>query len=182
MSAPTIDDYGIIGDCRSAALISRDGSLDWLCWPRFDSPAIFSSILDQEKGGRFSIRPTSRFLSTRRYLPDTNVLETRFFAPRGTVRLTDLMPVASEEVKRDQFLPDHEVLREVVCEEGEVDLEVVYDPRPSFGAKAPRLRQLGNLGLRMTVGRGVLILRSELPLQRREKGASARSSTHGSAA
>ena len=175
MAAPTIDDYAIIGDCRSAALVSREGSIDWLCWPRFDSPSLFAAILDPEKGGRFSIRPTGRFLATRRYLPDTNVLETRFFTPTGTLRLTDLMPVASEEQKRKEILPDHEVLRELVCEEGDVDFEVDYDPRPRFGTTPPKLRQHGKFGLRMSLPRlGELVLLSELPLQRRSQGASAR--------
>ena len=175
MAPPSIDDYGIIGDCRSAALVSRDGSIDWLCWPRFDSPALFAAILDREEGGSFSIRPVGRFLSTRRYLPDTNVLETRFFTPTGTVRLTDLMPVLSEAEKKKEVIPDHEVLRELVCEEGEVQLEVVFDPRPRFGTKEPKLRQQGKMGLRMPLsGRGELVLRSELPLHRRARGASAR--------
>ncbi|HWV39634.1 MAG TPA: glycoside hydrolase family 15 protein [Vulgatibacter sp.] len=175
MARPSIDDYAIIGDCRSAALVSRDGSIDWLCWPRFDSPALFSAILDRKRGGRFSIRPVGRFLSTRRYLPDTNVLETRFFTPTGTLRLTDLMPVLSEEEKKREIVPDHELLRELVCEEGEVEVEAIFDPRPRFGAETPRLEQRGRLGLQAPLaGRGELSLRSELPLQRRKVGASGR--------
>ena len=72
-----IQDYAAIGDCRSAALISRHGSLDWLCWPRFDSPAVFAAILDPN-AGKWSIAPTGPFRASRRYLEGTNILETRF--------------------------------------------------------------------------------------------------------
>ena len=73
-SYPPIDAYGIIGDCRSAALVSDDGSVDWLCWPRFDSPSIFGALLDRRRGGRFRIGPATSSRRHRRYLPDTNVL------------------------------------------------------------------------------------------------------------
>ena len=69
---PDIGDYAIIGDCRSAAPISRAGSIDWLCWPRIDSPSLFGAMLDLEKGGRFAICPTGEFSAPRRYIGDTN--------------------------------------------------------------------------------------------------------------
>src|SRR5438105_2062812 len=130
---PPIGDYAIIGDCRSAALVARDGSLDWLCWPRFDSPALFAALLDAEAGGRFSIRPTDPLHAERRYRSGTNILETVFRGASGALALRDCMPVAFEEEKRAGLTPDHEVLREVEGLEGEVAIEVVYDPRPAFG-------------------------------------------------
>ena len=130
---PPIGDYALIGDGRSAALVSRDGSLDWLCWPRFDSPSIFAALLDTERGGRFRVRPTGAFRSERRYLPDTNVLETVFHTPSGTVALRDLMPVASEEDKRATLTPEHEVLRELKGLAGHVEIEVVYTPARTTG-------------------------------------------------
>ena len=91
---PAIADYGVIGDCRSAALVSRDGSIDWLCWPRFDSPSVFAAILDQERGGYWSISPTTDHATERRYISESNVLETTFKTHSGEAILTDLMPAA----------------------------------------------------------------------------------------
>jgi len=168
VSTPTpqakIQDYGIVGDGRSAALISRHGSLDWLCWPRFDSPCIFGSLIDPERGGFWSIAPTGRFDTERSYIEDTNVLETRFISEQGSATLTDAMPVASEEYKRKVLWPAHELLREVRCTRGSVEIEIVFHPRANYGSSAVRLRQLHGLGLRMDVGRGAYWLRSSSPL------------------
>jgi GH15 family glucan-1,4-alpha-glucosidase len=121
-TTPAIGDYALIGDCRSAALVSRWGSIDWLCWPRFDSPSLFAALLDPERGGRFAIHPTERFTAERRYVERSNVLETTFHAAGGVLRLTDLMPVASEAERRAVLTPDHQILRELVCVSGEVDV------------------------------------------------------------
>src|ERR687890_479872 len=140
-SYPPIDDYALIGDCRSAGLISGDGSLDWLCFPRFDSPSVFAALLDAREGGRFRIRPVGEYSSERRYLLDTNVLETTFRGPSGTFVLRDLMSVSSEEDKRRSLTPEHEVLREVEGLDGEVEVEILYDPRPDYGQIRPVLEQ-----------------------------------------
>jgi GH15 family glucan-1,4-alpha-glucosidase len=162
---PPIGDYALIGDGRSAALVSRDGSLDWLCWPRFDSPSIFAALLDSERGGRFRVRPIGAFRSERRYLPDTNVLETVFHTPSGTVALRDLMPVASEEDKRATLTPEHEVLRELEGLAGHVEIEVVYTPRPDYGRKHPELTSRGAFGIWCEVPGGALALHTDLLLQ-----------------
>ena len=171
---PPIGDYGLIGDCRAAALVSRDGSIDWLCFPRFDSPSIFGALLDAESGGRFRIRPTGPFETRRRYLPETNILETTFRTSTGSVALRDLMPVASEREKRSVLLPDHQVLREVEGVEGEVEIEALYAPRPDYGRCQPRFHDRGPLGLWTEANRAALVLRSELAVSPTGDGQAAR--------
>jgi GH15 family glucan-1,4-alpha-glucosidase len=165
LSYPPIDDYALIGDCRSAGLISGDGSLDWLCFPRFDSPSVFAALLDDREGGRFRIRPVGEYSSERRYLSDTNVLETTFRCPSGAFVLRDLMAVSSEEDKRASLTPEHEVIREIEGIDGEVEVEVLYDPRPDYGLTHPVLERQWDHSLRCEVGGAALILRSELPLE-----------------
>jgi len=159
-----IHDYAAVGDCRSAALVSRYGSVDWLCWPRFDSPSIFAAILDKDKGGYWSISLAGPSRFERTYIRGSNVLETYFISPAGRATLTDLMPVSSEEFKRQHMLPDHEILRQVLCTEGEIKLEVAFCPRPYYGAKAARIHALEQ-GLRVDVGRGAYYLRSSVPIK-----------------
>ena len=173
VSYPPIGDYALIGDCRGAGLVSRDGSLDWLCVPRYDSPSTFAALLDTEAGGRFRIRPTGEFAATRRYLPDTNILETTFASSSGAVALRDLMPVTSEEDKRARLSPQHEVLREVEGLRGEMQLDILYEPRPRYGRSRPVLQQRGALGLWCEDNRAALALRSELPLNVSSDGGSA---------
>src|SRR5919109_4546082 len=106
MGYQPIENYGIIGNMRTAALVGQDGSIDWFCFPRFDSPSIFAAILDDTKGGRFQIAPMMRGLRHKQfYWPDTNVLVTRFLSPDGVGQITDFMPVGvSEEEPGHQWL------------------------------------------------------------------------------
>ncbi|HEU4631865.1 MAG TPA: glycoside hydrolase family 15 protein [Gemmatimonadaceae bacterium] len=161
---PSIGDYAVIGNARSAALISRQGSIDWLCWPRFDSPSWFAALLDRRRGGRFAVRPAGDFTARRRYVGDTNVLETTFRTPTGTARLTDLMPVADEAGQRRELWPQHELLRAVECLEGEVTFELSCDPRPDYARATPRRHDRGPLGIHFEHRDSVLVLRGDLPL------------------
>ena len=158
---PPIVDYGVIGDCRSAALISKSGSLDWLCWPRFDSPSIFAALLDRERGGLWRISPKHHYSVKRRYLASTNILQTEFETATGTTRLTDLMPVR----ENTSMVPDHEIIRIIECVAGQEDLEVCLMPRANYGEHVPKLEIRGSLGLRFCHGRGVYWLRSSAPLE-----------------
>lgn len=87
---PPIGDYALIGDCHSAALVSRDGSIDWCCFHRFDARSVFGRVLDWNRGGHCRIAPREPYRTTRRYLPQTNVLETRFVTADGVITVTDL--------------------------------------------------------------------------------------------
>jgi GH15 family glucan-1,4-alpha-glucosidase len=159
---PPIQDYGVIGNCRAAALVSRGGSIDWLCVPRFDSPSVFGAILDGHKGGRFVIRPTGPHSVSRSYAGSTNVLRTEFRAERGVLAVTDLMPVTTEQRKRTQLWPDHEVLRIVECTQGEVEAELLCDPRPGYGSVTPEVRRAGFPGWAFIAGAQTLLLVSQI--------------------
>jgi len=164
-SPSAIADYAIIGDCRSAALISRGGSVDWLCWPRFDSPSVFAALLDTTRGGFFSVAPVDDAEISRRYVEGTNVLETTFRTPTGVLRLTDLMPVASDADNRMALQPQREILRRIECLEGAVAVEVHCDPRPDYARVVPRLRTRGALGVWYEHAGTALVLRSDLPVE-----------------
>jgi GH15 family glucan-1,4-alpha-glucosidase len=166
---PKIQDYAVIGNGRSAALVSNHGSIDWLCWPRFDSPSIFGAIIDQRIGGRWWIYPAEDYQFSRRYIENTNVLEITFSTQSGKVILTDFMPVTSEEQKKQTLWPEHELIRHVNCAEGQVDLIVLFDPRPNYGRVRPEIMATGKLGWRMDIGTAVFILRGD-PELRSDRG------------
>ena len=177
---PKIQDYAAIGDGRSAALVSRDGSIDWLCWPRFDSPSFFGALLDQPSGGAWIITPLEPARTERRYLDRTNVLQTRFQTATGMVVLTDFMPAVSEEEKRRMLLPEHELIRRLECEQGEVEMLIRFDPRPDYGRAKITIRDAGKLGLRIEIGASLVTLLSDVKLRpNAEGGVSARAKLRG---
>jgi GH15 family glucan-1,4-alpha-glucosidase len=136
---PPIADYALIGDLHSCALVSRDGSVDWCCFPRFDSPASFSRVLDWKRGGYFQVAPREVFAATRRYLPATNVLETTFETANGVATLTDFMPV-HDHTSRGHLNPDadhQQIARILQCTHGEVEFEVRCSPRFDYGTIVP---------------------------------------------
>jgi GH15 family glucan-1,4-alpha-glucosidase len=154
-----IQDYGAIGDCRSVALVSKTGALDWLCWPRFDSPPIFANILDENQG-QWKICPVEAYQSSQEYVNHTVILETRFSTSSGKVILTDLMPVASEEKKRHLLLPERELIRKVRCLEGKMDLRLTF----SLCHQKRLYSKHRNLGIRSNINSGVLIFASSIKL------------------
>jgi alpha,alpha-trehalase len=163
MSTTPIAEYALLSDRHSAALVSRDGSIDWLCFPRFDSPSIFGRLLDDE-AGHWSIRATSATQVTRRYLDRTMVLETTFHTPTGKVTLTDAL--AMGDGNRGHALgkgAPHLLLRRATCLEGAVELSLEYVPRPEFGLVHPLLDAVDG-GVAALGGSDVLVLSSPMAL------------------
>lgn len=130
MAYKGIGEYGLIGNSYTAALVSNDGSIDWCCLPRFDSPSTFAAILDDEKGGKFHIKPRTSFESQQSYLPDTNILQTTFRTDTGTVTVIDFMPCY--RTSRHKLTKFDEIHRLVDCTVGQVPLEVVFEPRLDY--------------------------------------------------
>jgi len=160
--ASKIKDYAVIGNGRSAALVSKSGSIDWLCWPRFDSASIFAAIVDPQVGGHWSIRPSQASQVSRRYVDRTNVLETTFAGETGKIVLTDFMPVASEEKKRRLLWPEHELVRQIKCDEWSIEVIIELNPRLDYGRVTPKIKNAGKLGWRIDVGTKVFTLRSDV--------------------
>jgi alpha,alpha-trehalase len=139
MSSTPIADYALLSDCRSAALVSREGSVDWLCWPRFDSPSVFGRLLD-DSCGHWSIRPVGEFQANRRYLETTMVLETTFSTASGSAAVVDALLLGANE--RGHHLGRHSpglLLRQIRGLTGQVELELEYAPRTEYGLVWPEL-------------------------------------------
>jgi alpha,alpha-trehalase len=155
--------YAMLSDCSSAALVGLDGSIDWLCLPRFDSPALFSRLLDPD-AGHWAIAPAGEYTVARRYLPGTLVLETTFTTQTGSVRLLDALAFA--EGQRGHHLgrdAPHEVLRHVEGVSGSVELEMELAPRPEYGLVHPLFR-LTEGGGRTFGGPSPVVIRAGAPV------------------
>lgn len=136
-----IEDYGIVGNTASAALVRLDGSIDWCCLPALDSSAVFAALLDAEKGGYFHIRPPEYSASTQRYLEATNVLVTTFQSPKGVLEVIDWMPAGRsiDSSREEKCLPQlHRLLR---CTGGEVEALVTWAPRHDYAREATTIEQ-----------------------------------------
>jgi GH15 family glucan-1,4-alpha-glucosidase len=164
VSGLAIGDYALLSDCHSAALVSREGSVDWLCLPRFDSPSVFARLLDAQ-AGHFAVRPAGQADVTRRYLDQTMVLETTFQTATGTLVLADALALGPDD--RGHHLgagAPGALLRRLHCTGGQVTVEVTYAPRPEYGLIHPRLTHADG-GLSSRGGADVLALSTPVPLQ-----------------
>ena len=158
-----VADYAIISDCHSAALVSRDGSVDWLCFPRFDAPSVFGRILD-EGAGHWWIAPVGPHEASRRYLDRTLILETTFESPSATVVLQDLMALGRN--KRGHELgggSPHVLLRRVSCMRGSAAIDVEFAPRAEYGMVHPMFMTIDG-GLIARGGAHVLTLSTPMAL------------------
>ncbi|HEY0291140.1 MAG TPA: glycoside hydrolase family 15 protein [Hansschlegelia sp.] len=156
-----IEDHALIGDMATAALVSREGAIDFLCWPRFDSPTVFASLLDPERGGEFSISPRLRDARTLQiYLPDTNVIQTRWLSDDGSAEVTDVM----RPVRGDDGGEPH-ILRRVEATRGEVRFDVACRPRFDY-ARAEGAAKKSGRAIVFTSSHATLRLSSDVTLKR----------------
>jgi GH15 family glucan-1,4-alpha-glucosidase len=162
-----IEDYALIGDCETAALVARDGSIDWLCWPRFDSPACFASLLGTPENGRWRIAPAQEVKSiTRHYVEETLVLETSFVTEEGAVTITDFMPPRVQTGDTDVS----DLVRLVTGRRGSVAMEMELVLRFDYGQAVPWVEKLHDgSGISGVVGPDRVILRSPAALEGKDQ-------------
>ncbi len=138
MAYQPIEDYGVIGNLRTVALVSKQGSIDWLCFPHFDSPSVFAAILDDNKGGRFCICPTQEDISHKQlYWPETNVLVTRFLSPEGVGEIVDHMPIG---IKRNSGIGYHGLVRRVKVVRGTMTFRLTCSPAFNYARDSHEVR------------------------------------------
>ncbi len=168
-----IENYGVIGDMHTVALVGMDGSLDWLCFPHFDSPAVFAAILDAEKGGRFQITPVNSDVNRKQlYWPDTNVLLTRFYSDEGVVEVIDFMPVGAKISAHF-----HKIIRRVRCVHGSMTMRM--ECRPAFNfARTPHRTLLSPEGASFITADLTLELATRVPISQDGDGAVAEFTLH----
>ncbi|WP_281286718.1 glycoside hydrolase family 15 protein [Catellatospora sichuanensis] len=135
-----IADHGLIGDMRSVALVGVNGTIDWYCCPRFDSPSVFASLLDADRGGRFELAAAVPAQTKQFYFPDTNVLITRFYAYDGVGEIQDFMPIVGDPTEAGR----HRLIRRVICVRGKLPFAALVAPRFDYGRQAHMLRRDGD--------------------------------------
>jgi GH15 family glucan-1,4-alpha-glucosidase len=130
MNYPAIADHGLVGDLQTAALVTTEGTVDWLCLPRFDSPSVFASLLDHRAGGRFTLMPAGgKHNTTQMYLPNSAVLVTRYLSAGGVAEVADFMPISKPQVATDR----HRLIRQITGIRGTVRFAARVEPRPDYG-------------------------------------------------
>lgn len=158
--------YALIGDTQTTALVATDGAIDWCCLPHVDSPAIFCRLLDASRGGYFRIGPIGGYSTARRYLDDTNVLQTQFDTDTGRLWLTDLMAIEAGDALQPHAaaLPTHDVLRLVEVPSGEVEIEVEFYPTFDYARQSATIDPVDR-GVMARAGRECVLLHCPIPLK-----------------
>src|ERR687897_3712183 len=166
---PDIGEHGLIGNLQTAALISTDGTIDWMCCPRFDSPSIFASLLDHDRGGHFRIGPDrDDYVSRQLYFPDTAILNTRFMTPDGVGEVIDFMPVVEGEAT-----DRHRLVRVVRVVRGTMRFQMEIQPRFDYGRKPHEVQLYDDGALFVSDGLTLTLHRADLPGRSlREQGTS----------
>ena len=165
-----IEDYGVIGDLRTVALVGRDGSIDFMCFPEFDSPTVFAALLDYKKGGRFLLAPMLGEAHRKQlYIPDSNMLLTRFLADAGMAEVSDFMPITS-------LGHAHAVIRRAKAIRGDVSFSMICEPRFDYGRAGHRIEKGKNEIVFISKGpdKTALRLRSQVPMKVENGAATAR--------
>ncbi|WP_166828717.1 glycoside hydrolase family 15 protein [Thalassoroseus pseudoceratinae] len=167
MTYQPIENYGIIGNMRTAALVGVNGSIDWYCFPYFDSPSMFAKLLDSEKGGSYWISPVHNGHNTKQlYWPDTNVLVTRFLSPEGVGELQDFMPVGAADVD-DRH---DELVRRVRVSRGEMEFEILCEPAFDYARGTHKTHILEDCGAAFETEKLTMGLSTEVELKPTNKG------------
>ena len=161
-SQAAIEDHGIIGDLHTAALVSTDGDIDWLCLPRFDSPSVFAALLDGERGGRFTVRAVGATRTKQMYLPDSNVLLTRFLGEHAVLEVVDFM-VPHEHGSHDHR-GAHQLVRKIRAVRGRVQVDIRCEPAFDYGRARGEVDVVEGSGAFFSSPAGRLVLRSTVPL------------------
>lgn len=164
-----IENYGIIGDLNTVALVGLNGSIDFMCFPNFDSPSIFASLLDKDKGGSFNICPHMHHYNTKQlYLPDTNVLLTRFLSEEGVGEITDFMPV-------EDIFKGHILVRRITCVRGELSFSMSCRPRFNYARDKHEIQKVKNGVLFSSQGtdKMQISLKSNIPIVEKNADADA---------
>jgi GH15 family glucan-1,4-alpha-glucosidase len=158
-----IAEHGVIGDLRSVALVGTDGTIDWYCPDRFDRPSVFATILDRSRGGFYRIAPTNTDAQPKQlYLPDTNVLITRFLSPQGVAEIQDSMPLGDGPQR---------LIRRVLGVRGCLPFRLECDPRFDYGRAQPNVEQVAGSVIFQAGGQALALSRSRIPVEPNDSGA-----------
>ena len=154
-----LEEYGIIGNLETCALIGNDGSIDWLCFPYLESPSVFAALLDKDRGGQFCIQPVSKFYSLQSYIRNTNILQTTFNTPFGMVAITDFMPVIGDDEEKYRS-----IYRKVECIAGHSRLKLNFKPRFNYAKSTPKFEIIEE-GVQSAHDNELLVLNTKIPLK-----------------